>query len=262
MKLIDTHTHIYLEDFDADKDEVVQRAINNGVTQMLLPNIDKDSVTLLLEFCANYPDNCYPMIGLHPTSVKDDYREQLRFLEKTLIENKFVAIGEIGLDFYWDKTYYEQQFDAFRTQVNWAKQHHLPVAVHTRNAFPQILDELEALQDGNLRGVLHCFSGTYEEAQRALALGFYLGIGGVLTYKKSTLPDIVKKIPIERLLLETDAPFLPPVPYRGKRNEPAYLIEIAKKIAEVKETDLETVAYLCTENSKKLFLTAQNDTRR
>lgn len=262
MKLIDTHTHIYLENFDADRNEVVQRAIDNGVTQMLLPNIDKDSLDSLLELCHNYPENCYPMIGLHPTSVKDDYREQLQFLEKTLIENKFVAIGEIGLDFYWDKTYYEQQLDAFRTQIGWAKQHNLPVAIHTRDAFPQILDELEALQDGELRGVLHCFSGTYEEAQHALALGFYLGIGGVLTYKKSTLSDIVKNIPIERLLLETDAPFLSPVPYRGKRNEPVHLIEIAKKIAEIKETDLETVAYLCTENSKKLFLTAQNDTRR
>lgn len=262
MKLIDTHTHIYLENFDADRNEVVQRAIDNGVTQMLLPNIDKDSLASLLELCRSYPENCYPMIGLHPTSVKDDYREQLQFLKNKSTENKFVAIGEIGLDFYWDKTYYEQQLDAFRIQIGWAKQLNLPIVVHTRDAFPQILDELEALQNGKLRGVLHCFSGTNEEAQRALALGFYLGIGGVLTYKKSTLPNVIKNIPIERLLLETDAPFLPPVPYRGKRNEPAYLVEIVKKIAEIKETDLETVAYLCTENSKKLFLTAQNDTRR
>lgn len=253
MQFIDTHTHIYLDEFIPDREAVVQRAINEGISLMLLPNIDKDSIVPMKDLCANYPNNFKPMMGLHPTSVKEDFDEQISVVESELSQNQYIAIGEIGLDFYWDKTFYEQQLKALRIQFDWAKQMNLPVAIHTRQAMEEMFAEIKKAQNGTLKGVLHCFNGTVDEAQKAIDFGFYLGIGGVLTYKKSTLPAVLKTVPLEKMILETDSPFLPPVPYRGKRNESAYLIETAKKLAEVKEVDIEQLAEICTKNTKELF---------
>ncbi len=255
MQFIDTHTHLYLEDFDTDRNEMIKRAVARGINRFLLPNIDQSSVDPMLGLCKAYPDYCFPMLGLHPTSVKDDWQMQLDHFEKLLQESPttFVAIGEIGLDFYWDKSFSTQQIKALRIQFDWAKKLQLPVAIHTRDAFPEMLAEIKEAQDGNLKGVLHCFTGSLEEAQKAIDLGFYLGIGGVLTYKKSDLPEIVKQVPPERLILETDAPFLPPVPYRGKRNESAFLFETAVKLAATLEMDLDTLAEITTKNAIELF---------
>jgi len=255
MQLIDTHTHLYLDEFDADRPAVIARAIDKGISRFLLPNIDTKTVEPMLSLCRTFPDNCLPMLGLHPTSVKADYLSQLETLEPMLFagSHPFIGVGEIGLDFYWDKSLSKQQLTALRTQFDWAKTLDLPVAVHTREAFPQMLDEIAKAQDGRLKGVLHCFTGTLEEAQRAIDLGFLLGIGGVLTYKKSTLPEILKTIGIDHLILETDAPFLPPVPFRGKRNESAYMIETALKLASLKQLSLEETAKQTSQNAVNLF---------
>lgn len=255
MQFIDTHTHLYLEDFDHDRQEMIKRAISRGIHRFLLPNIDQDSVIPLLQLCEDFPANCFPMIGLHPTSVKEDWQKQLSHFKEQLKYHPetFIAIGEIGLDFYWDKSFATQQLEALRMQFDWAKQMQKPVAIHTREAFPEMLTEIQKAQDGSLKGVLHCFTGTLEEAKKAVDLGFYLGIGGVLTYKKSSLPEIVKHLPVERLILETDAPFLPPVPYRGKRNESAYLFETAVKLAAILEIELDKLAEITTQNANELF---------
>jgi TatD DNase family protein len=253
MHWIDTHAHLYLDAFDADRKEMIARSIENGVIKMLLPNIDTDSIIPMLELCRQFPENCFPMIGLHPTSVKEDYKTQLSVMESLLNEEKFVAIGEIGIDLYWDKTFINEQKDAFKTQLRWAKQKNLPVAIHTREAFPLIIDLVEEEAGEGLTGVFHCFSGNYDEAKRIIDLGFLLGIGGVLTYKKSHLPEVIREIPIEFLVLETDAPFLPPVPYRGKRNESAYIPLVGQKIAEIKEMKIQEIARITTENAERLF---------
>ncbi|HPE42567.1 MAG TPA: TatD family hydrolase [Bacteroidales bacterium] len=255
MQFIDTHTHLYLEDFDHDRQEMINRAISRGIHRFLLPNIDQDSVKPLLQLCEDFPANCFPMIGLHPTSVKEDWQKQLSHFKEQLKYHPetFIAIGEIGLDFYWDKSFATQQLEALRMQFDWAKQMQKPVAIHTREAFPEMLTEIQKAQNGSLKGVLHCFTGTLEEAKKSVDLGFYLGIGGVLTYKKSSLPEIVKHLPVERLILETDAPFLPPVPYRGKRNESAYLFETAVKLAAILEIELDKLAEITTQNANELF---------
>jgi TatD DNase family protein len=253
MQWIDTHAHLYLDAFEADRKEMIARSIENGVVKMLLPNIDTDSIIPMLELCRQFPENCFPMMGLHPTSVKEDYKTQLSVMESLLNEEKFIAIGEIGIDLYWDKTFINEQKDAFKTQLRWAKQKNLPVAIHTREAFPLILDLVEEEVGEGLTGVFHCFSGNYEEAKRIIDLGFLLGIGGVLTYKKSHLPEVIREIPIEFLVLETDAPFLPPVPYRGKRNESAYIPLIGQKIAEIKEMNIHETARITTDNAERLF---------
>ncbi|MDD4085727.1 MAG: TatD family hydrolase [Bacteroidales bacterium] len=255
MQFIDTHTHLYLEDFDHDRQEMIKRAISRGIHRFLLPNIDQDSVKPLLQLCEDFPANCFPMIGLHPTSVKEDWQKQLSHFKEQLKNHPetFIAIGEIGLDFYWDKSFATQQLEALRMQFDWAKQMQKPVAIHTREAFPEMLTEIQKAQNGSLKGVLHCFTGTLEEAKKSVDLGFYLGIGGVLTYKKSSLPEIVKHLPVERLILETDAPFLPPVPYRGKRNESAYLFETAVKLAAILEIELDKLAEITTQNANELF---------
>jgi TatD DNase family protein len=253
MFFIDTHTHLYLDNFEADRADVINRAAQAGITTMLLPNIDAESIRPMLQLCDAFPDHCFPMIGLHPTSVADDYEQQLAIMEKELAKEKFVAIGEIGLDLYWDKSFKDHQIKALRIQMEWAKDHNLPVAIHTRDAFPLILEEVEAAQNGQLRGVFHCFSGNSDDAARAVNLGFYLGIGGVITYKKSDLAEAIAKVPIEHLLLETDSPFLPPTPYRGKRNESVYLLEIAQKLAETKQLSMNQIAQITTQNARQLF---------
>ncbi len=255
MQLIDTHTHLYLDEFEADRRVVIERAINKNIQRFLLPNIDTETIEPMLKLCKEFPDNCLPMLGLHPTSVKVDWKTQLESFEQMLFSNNhpFIAIGEIGLDFYWDKSFAEAQTNALRIQFDWAKNLDLPVAIHTREAFPEMLDEISKAQDGRLKGVLHCFTGNLSEAQRAVDLGFLLGIGGVLTYKKSTLPEIISQIDIKHLILETDAPFLPPVPYRGKRNESAYMIETALKLATIKQLSQEEIARQTTQNAIELF---------
>lgn len=253
MKWIDTHTHLYLKQFNHDRDEMIQRAVSSGVDRLLLPNIDCSSVKPMMQLCAEYPDNCYPMIGLHPGSVKEDYQNQLTSLYKEIANTNPIAIGEIGLDLYWDKTYIDNQLDAFVRQLEWAKETRLPVVIHTREAFPLMFETVAKAQDGNLMGVFHCFTGDINDAKKAIDLGFYLGIGGVLTYKKSGLADTAKEIPLSSIVLETDAPYLPPVPYRGKRNESAYLVEVAKLLSEIKEESLEYIANITNENAKTLF---------
>ncbi|PKP52418.1 MAG: hydrolase TatD [Bacteroidetes bacterium HGW-Bacteroidetes-1] len=253
MQFIDTHTHLYLQNFDIDREAMLRRAFDRGTMMMLLPNIDKDSLEPLLKLADSYPGQCFPMLGLHPTSVGSDVEDQLMFLEQSFQKAEFKAVGEIGIDLYWDQTYRKEQILAFRTQLRWAKDRSLPVAIHSRDAFPLILDLVEEEQDGRLKGVFHCFTGDKFEAERILHLNFFVGIGGVITYKKSTLPEVLKHIPLTSILLETDAPFLPPVPYRGKRNESAYILEIAEKLAEVKQESLETIAEITTQNAQKLF---------
>lgn len=251
--MIDTHTHLYLEHFDNDRHQAVQRAIDGGIDKMILPNIDIESIAPMLALSNTFAQNCFPCIGLHPGSVKDDAEDLLKIMEAKLKEGGFVAIGEIGVDLYWDTTYRNQQIQAFEQQIDWAKTYQLPIVVHIRNSFDEVLQILENQHDSRLSGVLHCFSGNRQQAQQALDMGFYLGIGGVLTYKKSKLPDVVKTVPVERLLLETDSPFLPPVPKRGKRNETAFMRFTAMKLAETLNMSFGEIDHITTENAINLF---------
>ncbi|MDP3462143.1 MAG: TatD family hydrolase [Bacteroidales bacterium] len=253
MRLIDTHAHLYLPDFDADRSDLIASAVAKGIDTMLLPNIDKDSIGPLKLVCEQYHESCKPMMGLHPTSVKEDFEAQLQSVKDELAKGMYIAVGEIGIDLYWSRDFEEQQIIAFREQLRLASQYRIPVAIHTREAFPLILDLVEKEKTDDLRGVFHCFTGTSEDAYRIIQLGFYMGIGGVITYKKSNLPQVVSQISADHLLLETDAPFLPPVPFRGKRNESAYLIYIAQKLAEVMQTDMESIAHITTQNAIRLF---------
>lgn len=250
---VDTHTHLYLERFSQDRAQVVERALSAGVRGMYLPNIDLSSVSDVLDLAKAYPDNCFPMLGLHPTDVKADYKEVLVRMKQLLDEEEYVAIGEIGIDLYWDTTYKYQQEQAFFEQIEWAKERALPIAVHIREAMDYTLDLLGEVCGEDLRGVLHCFTGDYQQAKRALDMGFYLGIGGVLTYKKSGLREVCARLPLRSLVLETDAPFLPPVPYRGKRNESAYIPFIAQALAEAMGVELLEVAKQTTRNAERLF---------
>ncbi|HBF87648.1 MAG TPA: hydrolase TatD [Bacteroidales bacterium] len=251
--LIDTHSHIYLKEFDADRDLVIERALNNSILKILLPNIDSHSVLEILRLSEKYRNICYPMIGLHPTSVKENYEEELSFINNWISKNKFIAIGEIGMDLYWDKTFVEEQKIAFNTQVQLSIKHNLPAVIHIRNAFAETFSVLESINKAKFSGVFHCFSGNLVDAQKAIEMGFLLGIGGVVTYKNASLQEIVKEIPLEKLVLETDSPYLPPVPFRGKRNESGYLIFIAEKIAEIKNISLNKVGEITSENARELF---------
>lgn len=253
MIFVDTHTHIYTEEFDDDREQVMARASSAGVVLMLFPNIDVASIEKMYGVYEQHPDCCRVMMGLHPTEVNTTYRESLKRIEKELENPVYIGVGEIGLDFYWDQTYKRQQIEAFELQLEWAKQLHLPVSIHTREAFETLLPILERKQDGTLRGVLHCFTGTEEQAFQAVKLGFHLGMGGVVTYKNSHVKDFFSKLPLERLLLETDAPYLSPVPHRGQRNEPAFLVDTARFLADRLQIALETVAGVTTHNAKKLF---------
>ncbi len=251
----DTHTHLYLDTFDEDRKEVIARAIDAGVKYMFLPNIDSSSIADLESLIADHPETCFGMMGLHPTSVKDDYREQMGVIEMELRKNRnrYCAIGEIGIDLYWDKTFASEQEDVFARQIELALEFDLPIVIHTRNSMDLALAVVEKFQGKGLTGIFHCFSGNTGHAVRAVELGFKLGIGGVVTFKNSGLQQVVEATALEHLLLETDAPFLAPVPFRGKRNEPAYIPLIAEKIAELKEFPIETVAEVTTRNALELF---------
>jgi len=253
MFFVDTHTHIYDRDFDADRPEVVQRALDNGVGVMLLPNVDASTVAPMLETYERFPECTRVMMGLQPEEVKGDYKQVLSAMEKELEKDIFIGVGEVGLDFYWDATFEKEQIDALETQLDWAKQLCLPLSIHCRNAFGFMARILEKHQDGSLHGVMHCFTGTEEEARAYLELGFHLGLGGVTTYKNCAVKDYLHNIPLDRIVLETDAPYLSPVPHRGQRNEPAFMVDTARRLAEYLDIPVEQLAETTTNNAKSLF---------
>ena len=251
--LIDTHSHIYSEDFIDDIDEVITRAYDNDVRKIILPNIDSSSVRKMLDLADQYPQICFPLMGLHPTSVGEDYQEELELVEFWLKKRKFYGIGEIGIDLYWESTYLNEQVITFRHQVQLAKKYKLPIVVHVRESFDQVYEVVQELKDDDLQGVFHSFTGTLEQAQKVLDLDFKIGVGGIVTFKNSGLDKVMSQIDPKNLILETDAPYLTPVPYRGKRNESSYLIHVARKIAELHDTSVNDIAKITSENALKLF---------
>ncbi|WDF67923.1 TatD family hydrolase [Sphingobacterium oryzagri] len=251
--LTDTHTHIYYQANTPQLEEQLARCFAKKIERLFLPNVEAASISQVMATVAAYPEHCFPMLGLHPCSVKENYLEELQQIEKALATHKVYAIGEIGLDLYWDKTTLELQREAFRIQVSWAKSLALPIDIHCREAFDELFLLLEELKDDKLFGVLHCFTGNLEQAKKAIDLGFALGIGGVVTFKKSGLDAVVKEIDLQHIVLETDAPYLAPSPFRGKENESSYLHYIAEKVADIKETDIAQVANITTANSKRIF---------
>jgi TatD DNase family protein len=251
---IDTHTHLYSAEFNDDRSEMIQRSLTNGVEKLLLPNIDIESIEGMHQLVKDYPTNCYAMMGLHPGYVKEDWEQQLAIIKDYLFKGNYIAVGEIGIDLYWDKTFIEEQKSAFSQQVNWAKELNLPIVIHAREAFQEIFDILDVLHDDRLRGIFHCFTGDADQAKKALSYkGFKLGIGGVLTYKKAELDKVLENIDLRNIVLETDSPYLPPVPYRGKRNESSYLVHIAEKLADVYQISLKEVEEITTNNTFELF---------
>ena len=253
MIFTDTHTHLYLEDFASDRDLLITEAMTKGVQRFFLPNIDSSSVPALTELSEKYPEQCFPMMGLHPCSVKENWKEEIALVEKLLAERKYVAVGEIGMDLYWDKTFVKEQEIVFRRQIDLANKYKLPVSIHSRESFEELYTILLDKKKEAPCGVFHCFTGSVDQAKRAIDLGFYLGIGGVVTFKNSGLDKVIAEIDLEHLVLETDAPYLAPAPFRGKRNLPEYIIKVAERIAEIKGVPMEVVAKITTENSKKIF---------
>ena len=251
--LIDTHTHIYVDAFDDDRDEAIKRAISAGVSQLILPAIDSKTTAIMHEVKRNYSDYVHLMMGLHPTHVGLNADEELTHVKEQLDAHSFVAVGEIGMDLYWDKTYQSQQQEAFYRQINWALAADLPIVIHCRDAFAPVFEVLESFKDARLRGVFHCFTGTKADAQRALELNFYLGIGGVVTFKNGKIDQFLSDFPIEKMLLETDSPYLAPTPYRGKRNESAYLPIVADKMAKLFDISVAEIARITSKNAKQLF---------
>ena len=253
MILTDTHCHLYLDEFKAEIYDIIKNAEAVGVNKFYLPAIDSSETDNLLQLEKKFPDKCIAMMGLHPCSVKENYKKELQFVEDWLAKRKFVAIGEIGLDFYWDKTFTTEQYDAFRTQAEWALHYNLPIVIHTRNAMQETIDVVKEFVPRGIKGIFHCFSGTYENAKEIIDAGFYLGIGGVLTYKNSGLAAVIEKIDLQHIVLETDAPYLTPVPFRGKRNESSYLKYIVEKLALVKNISVAEIAAVTTANAEKIF---------
>lgn len=252
MKLIDTHCHLYLDEFKTDFADVMARAKHDGVQKFYLPAIDSNYLNAMFELEAQYPE-CIAMAGLHPCSVKENYKDELKIVEQLLSKRKFIALGEIGLDFYWDKRFTAEQYEAFEIQMHWALQHKQPIVIHTRNAMQETIDFVKPFAAKGLQGIFHCFSGNYQNANEIIEMGFLLGIGGVLTYKNAGLQPVIAQVDLKHLVLETDAPYLTPVPYRGKRNESSYLVYIAEKVAEIKNVSVEEVAAITTANAEKIF---------
>lgn len=255
MRLIDTHSHLFLEEFSEDLPQVIERARSAGITHIFMPNIDSTTIDSMLSVCNAYKDYCFPMIGLHPTSVNADYEKELEIVARELKSfNKYIAIGEIGMDLYWDKTFLKEQQIALDKQINWALEYDLPVVIHCRDAFDYIYNVLEPYKNTSLKGIFHSFTGTDDEAARILEFsGFLIGINGVVTFKKSHLPEVLTKIPLEKIVLETDSPYLTPVPNRGKRNESAYVKDTLMKISEIYRMSPETVGSVTSENALKVF---------
>lgn len=254
MDFIDTHTHLYVDQFDEDRSAVVQKAIDAGVSKMLLPNIDTASIESLHQLSKEFPKNCYPMMGLHPCSVTENWKEDLAIIKSWLDKGSYIGVGEIGIDLYWDKSTKSIQQEAFAQQIIWAKELKLPIAIHVRDAFNEAFEVVQTYNDDQLSGVFHCFTGNLEEANKVIGLGgFKLGLGGVLTFKNSGLDAIIKEVDLSHIILETDAPYLAPMPFRGKRNESAYVTYVASKLSEIKEISIEQVAAITTSNALALF---------
>ena len=253
MILTDTHTHLYYETDPEKLSDLMQRSLDNKVCRLFLPNVDSESIPLVFGLSERYPNHCFPMLGLHPCDVKANYKEELDSISKEIAQRKVYAIGEIGIDLYWDKSTLSIQQEAFRIQIDWAKNLGLPIVIHCREAFDEIFESLNELKDDKLRGIFHCFSGTLKQAHQVIGLGFYLGIGGVLTYKNSGLDKVIQDVSLEHLVLETDSPYLTPVPFRGKPNESSYLIYVAQKLADLKQVSLDEIAEVTTQNSRMVF---------
>ena len=249
----DSHTHLYLDAFKDDNKPMIQRALEAGVTRMFLPNIDSHTIEAMFRLADQYPNHCFPMMALHPTSVKEDYLDQMSFIEQHLDDKRIVAIGESGIDLYWDTTFMKEQEVVFRTQIQWAKDRQLPLVIHARDSFHEIFRIMDDEGGEGLKGVFHSFTGSPEELKKALSYNFMIGINGIVTFKNSNLSQVVKELPLDRLLLETESPFLSPVPYRGKRNESSYLVEIAAKVAEIHNLEREKIGEITTHNSLNLF---------
>ncbi len=254
MMFIDTHAHLYAKEFDEDRHAMLQIAINVGVEKFFLPNIDEDSIEGMHQLCKDFPNQCYPMMGLHPCSVAANYKEQLATIKEAFNPNFHIGIGEIGIDLYWDKSLLKEQLEAFEEQIKWAKELRLPIVIHARDSFDEIFEVVDGLNDENLRGIFHCFTGNEAQANKILGYGgFKLGVGGVVTFKNSGLAEVLKNIPLSELVLETDSPYLAPVPKRGKRNESSYIPLIAAKLSEVYECSLKEIATTTTNNALTLF---------
>jgi len=251
--MIETHAHIYSEKFNEDRELAIERAKDVGIERIYMPNIDHTSIDTMMECEEKHPDYCFSMMGVHPCSINKDFQKELYVVEDWLSKRKFRAIGEIGMDLYWDKTHQAEQTEALEIQIGWAKKYKLPIIIHSRDSTNEVLEVLRKHNDDDLFGIFHCFGGSLEEAKSISELGFKIGIGGVVTFKNSSLSDVVKDIPIEDLVLETDCPYLPPVPYRGKRNEPSYLKLIAERVALEKEVSVKELIRQTIENSLSIF---------
>jgi TatD DNase family protein len=253
--LIETHTHLYAEEFDSDRTQLIEKALKNNIKKFYMPNVDSSSIEAMLALEKQYPENCFPLMGLHPCSVKSDYKNELEIVHRWLTKRLFAGIGEIGIDLYWDKTFFEEQKFAFKQQIIWALEFNYPIVIHCRNAHNEIMELLSEF-NSLPKGIFHCFSGNTAQAKQILnSTPFKLGIGGVVTFKNSGLDKVVEDIDLKHLVLETDAPYLAPVPFRGKRNEPVYLMEVAKKVAEIKNCSMLELAEITSKNANEVFNT-------
>jgi len=250
---VDSHSHIYSADFSLDRDEVITRALEAGVERIVLPNIDSSSIKPLMDLTDTIPGLFFPLVGLHPTSVKEDFRKELQILEYWLGKRKFYGIGEIGIDLFWDKSFLEEQIEAFNTQLSWAKSRNFPVVIHVRESFNEVMEQLKKAHTPELKGVFHSFTGSLEQAEQIIELGFKIGVNGIITFKNSDLGVTIQKIDPRHLLIETDSPWLAPVPHRGRRNECSYVVTIAEKIAQLHNTSLANIAAITSKNAKELF---------
>ena len=253
MIITDTHTHLYSEAFDEDRNEMIQRAIDQNVTRFFIPAIDSTYTESMLKLEEDFPNNIYLMMGLHPTHVKDNYKEELQHVEQMLAKRKFFAIGEIGIDLYWDKSTLQIQKDAFKHQIRLAKQYQLPIVIHCRDAFDEVFEVLESEKSEDLFGIFHCFTGNYEQAEKAISYQMKLGIGGVVTFKNGGIDQFLGKIDLKNVVLETDSPYLAPKPFRGKRNESAYIVNVLEKLSEIYKLPMDKLAEITTQNSKDIF---------
>lgn len=253
MILTDTHTHLYSEEFEQDRTEMIQRAIDAGVSRFFIPAIDSSCTAFMYDLEQQHPEYVFLMMGLHPTYVKENYKQELQHVEDELAKRKFYAIGEIGIDLYWDKTFLKEQQEAFREQIKLAKQYKLPIVIHCRDAFDEVFEVLEQEKSDDLFGIFHCFTGTYEQALQAISYNMKLGIGGVVTFKNGKIDQFLNQIELKHIVLETDSPYLAPIPFRGKRNESSYLVNIATKLSQIYDCSVEDIAEITTENSKVIF---------
>ncbi len=251
--LIDTHAHLYLQQFKHDIDDVVNRAKLLKISGIFLPNIDRNSINDLHRLCDAYPDLCHPLMGLHPCSVNSDYRDELAFIKSVLSRRSYFGIGETGIDLYWDQTYKKEQIDAFEQQIEWAKEYDVPIIIHSRDSLDLTIELIRTHQDGSLKGIFHCFNGTVDQCREVSDLNFLMGLGGVITYKNAGLDEMVRYMPYENMVLETDAPYLSPVPYRGKRNESSYIAFVAEKVSQLRKDDVEVVMEKTTLNAQNIY---------